>query len=310
MSAATEARGLLAGKVVLITGAGGGIGRETARLAAHEGACVVVNDLGAAVDGGGRDTSRAAETVELILSEGGKAVADDGDVTDANDARAMVDRAVQEFGRLDGVVNNAGNFRVGSMETVSQADIESHLRIHVLGSFLVSQAAMPQLMRHGNGSFVHTTSSSGLIGSRGAMAYAVAKGGIVALSRSIALDLATHGIRSNCVAPSAASRMSSASAKKADSGAGRAAAIAASQPAQMAPLAIFLLSDEARDFSGQVIGARGNEVYLYNQPRPVRTLHDCRGFTPAKLAAILPGAWNRALVPLESFVDVFSWPPI
>ncbi len=310
MSTADQSVGLLAGKVVIVTGAGGGIGRETARLAAREGARVVVNDLGASVEGGGRDRGRAAETVAMIAAEGGVAIADDGDVTAESDARAMVECAVEAFGRLDGVVNNAGNFRAGSMETVPLADIESHLRVHVLGSFLVSQAAMPVFLAQGHGAFVHTTSSSGLIGSRGAMAYAVAKGGIVSLSRSIALDLAPHGIRSNCVAPSAASRMSSASARKADSGSGRAAAIAASQPGQMAPITIFLLSDAASTFSGQIIGARGNEVYLYSQPRPQRTLHDSLGFTPQKLAAMLPGAWRTSLIPMESFLDVFSWPPV
>jgi len=299
---------LLAGKVILVTGAGGGIGREIAMLAAAEGARIIVNDLGAAVEGGGNDAAPASQTVDAIRQAGGSAVADFGDVTSPADARKMVELAVASFGRLDGVVNNAGNFRTAGIETVTLTDFDAHLRVHLFGSFNVSQAALDVFLAQGSGVFLHTTSSSGLIGSRGALAYATAKGGIVSLSRSIALDVAHRRIRSNCIAPSAASRMSSASAKKAGSDA-RASAIARSQPAQMAPLAVFLLSDAAAGVNGQVIGARGNEIYLYSQPRPVRTLQDREGFTPAKLAAVLPEAWRTSWVPLESFVDVFSWPP-
>lgn len=297
---------MLQGKCVLVTGAGGGIGREIALLAAREGASVVVNDLGADVGGGGRDSAPARETVALIRAAGGRALAHFGDVSDAIAAQEMVDAAVAEFGRLDAVVNNAGNFKVSALDAIRLEDFDAVLRVHLYGSFIVSRAAAPVFIRQGSGVFLHTTSSSGLIGSVGALAYATAKGAIASMSRSIALDMARHGVRSNCIAPSAASRMSSASAKKGPSRAG----MDKSSAHQMAPPAVFLISDAAAGFNGQVIGVRGNEVFLYNQPRPVRSLHAGDGWTAQALAERLPLTWKSALVPLESFTDVFAGPPV
>jgi NAD(P)-dependent dehydrogenase (short-subunit alcohol dehydrogenase family) len=303
-----QEQGLLAGKVVLVTGAGGGIGREIALCAGREGASVVVNDLGASVFGQERDHSPADAVVTEIRAAGGHAVADYGSVAEPDAARAMVDAAVKAFGRIDAVVNNAGNYSVGPIHDIDPVAFDSLIKVHLYGSFNVSRAAAEYFRAQGSGVFLHATSSSGLIGSKGTLAYSVAKGGIMSLSRSIALDMAPFGVRSNCIAPSAASRMSAASAalKK---GTEAPRPINAAQPAQVAPLAVFMISPAAAGITGQIIGVRANELYLYNQPRPARVLQRSDGWTPARIAEQLPAAWKTAFVPMESFVDVFSWPP-
>jgi len=299
--------GLLSGKVVLITGAGGGIGREIALAAASEGARVMVNDLGAAVDGHGHDPAPAETTVALIRAAGGKAVADFGSVADPEHAQRMVDSCIAAFGRIDVVVNNAGNFSTAAIDEIDAENFDAILKVHLYGSFFVSRAAAAHFRTQRSGVFLHTTSSAGLIGNRGALAYSTAKGGIVALSRSIALDMAECGVRSNCIAPSAASRMSTVS--RTSSGLAPVSAGLAGA-AQVAPAAVFLVSDLAATLTGQIVGVRGNEVFLYNQPRPVRSLHRSDGWTARQLGAMVPAAWGQSLVPLEDFREVFNWAPL
>jgi NAD(P)-dependent dehydrogenase (short-subunit alcohol dehydrogenase family) len=191
----------LDGKAVIVSGAGRGIGREIALLAAAEGAKVIVNDLGGAADGSGKSSGPAEEVVELIRQKGGTAVPNFDTVADPSAAATIVKTALDHFGKLDGVVNNAGILRDAIFHKMSVADFELVIKVHLLGSFYVSHAAARLFRDQGSGAFVHFTSTSGLVGNFGQANYAAAKLGIVGLSKSIALDMARFNVRSNCVSP-------------------------------------------------------------------------------------------------------------
>jgi NAD(P)-dependent dehydrogenase (short-subunit alcohol dehydrogenase family) len=301
--------GLLNDKVVVVTGAGRGIGREIALCAAAEGAKVVVNDLGASLDGGGADQSFAAEVVALIQQRGGQAVASGDSVADPAAAERIIATAVERFGRVDAVVNNAGILRDAIFHKMSVADFEAVIRVHLFGAFYMSHAAAIHFREQNGGALVHMTSTSGLIGSIGQANYAAAKMGIVGLSRSIAMDMQRFSVRSNCIAPSAFSRMieSIPGQSPVEQAQFIAKRKATTRPDQIAPLAVFLCSDAAKEVSGQIFGARGNEIYLYNQPRPMRTMRDGEGWTPARIAKIVLPALKSGFTPLERSRQVFTW---
>ncbi len=302
---------VLQGKVTIVTGAGRGIGREIALLAAAHGARVVVNDVGGALSGEGRDAGPASEVVSEIRSRGGEAVASTDDVADWESAQRIVRTAVESFGRLDAVINNAGILRDKIFHQMSVQEFDAVIRVHLYGSFHVSRAAATVFRQQESGAFVHMTSTSGLIGNIGQANYAAAKMGIVGLSKSIALDMARFNVRSNCISPSAFSRM--IETVPGQSPQQQAAFLEMrkrkTRPEQVAPLAVFLASDAAQEVNGQVIGSRGNELYLYNQPRPVRTLHRAEGWTPESLKDMV-AAWKPSFIPLERTRNVFSWEPI
>jgi NAD(P)-dependent dehydrogenase (short-subunit alcohol dehydrogenase family) len=304
--------GLLEGKVAIVTGAGRGIGREIALLMANEGARVVVNDLGVSVRGEGGESGPAEETAALIRSRGGSAVANADSVADWTAAQRIVKAALDAFGRLDIVVNNAGILRDRMFHHMMPEEFDAVLKVHLYGSFHVSRVAAGHFRQQESGAFIHMTSTSGLVGALGQANYAAAKLGIVGLSRSIAIDMARFNVRSNCIAPSAFSRMietipgQTPEQQQAFLDMRR----RKTRPEQVAPLAVFLASDAAKDISGQIIGARGNEIYLYSQPRPIRTLHRGDGWTPRGLAEQLLPAWRSSLVPLERTRDVFGWEPL
>jgi NAD(P)-dependent dehydrogenase (short-subunit alcohol dehydrogenase family) len=294
----------LDGKVVVVTGGGRGIGREIALAAGAEGAKVVVNDVGAALDGAPLDENPAAEVAELIRQAGGEAVADTCDVSEPGPAEALIRGAVERFGRLDGVVNNAGILRDRMIWKMSHNDFDAVVRVHLYGSFNTSSAAARLFREQGSGAFVHITSTSGLVGNIGQANYAAAKLGIVGLSRSIALDMARVGVRSNCIAPFAYTRMV-ASIPGADTDAFR-ETVKEMTPAKIAPLAAFLLSDDAKELSGQVFSVRGNEISVMNQPRPTRMVHDARGWTQETLRSRFLPLARTCLVPLETTNEVFA----
>ena len=197
----------LQGKSIVVTGAGRGIGREIALLCAAEGASIVVNDPGVAADGSGASVSPAEEVVEEIKKRGGTAVANFESVAEAVPASRIVKAALDHFGRLDGVVNNAGILRDAIFHRMSIDAFESVIKVHLMGSFYVSHAAARLFREQESGSFVHFTSTSGLVGNFGQANYAAAKLGIVGLSKSIALDMNRFNVRSNCVSPFAWSRL-------------------------------------------------------------------------------------------------------
>jgi len=187
----------LDGKVCVVTGAGGGIGREIALHMARHGACVVVNDVGVSLDGARADTSVAQSVVDEIVAEGGRAASSADSVADAGSANRIVEAALDHFGRIDGVVNNAGILRDRYFHKMNPDDWDSVLQVHLYGTYHVSRAAAPHLKAQESGSLVHMTSTSGLIGNFGQANYSAAKLGIVALSKSIALDMRKFDVRSN-----------------------------------------------------------------------------------------------------------------
>ncbi len=302
---------MLQDKVVLVTGAGGGIGREVALLAAAEGARVVVNDLGAAVDGEGADASPARTVVKEIEAAGGAAVADGHSVSDWDGAHAMVAAALDGFGRLDAVVNVAGILRDKMLHKMDEADWDAVVGVHLKGAFNVSRAAIGHFREQQSGSFVHFTSTSGLIGNLGQANYAAAKMGVVGLSKVIAMEGARVGVRSNCVSPFAWTRMIGTIPIKDEAQRARVERLRThTRAGQIAPMVVFLASDAAAKVSGQVFAVRGNEVFLMGQSRPLRSLHRSEGWSAASLAEHMLPALEGDFYPLEASAEVFSWDPV
>jgi NAD(P)-dependent dehydrogenase (short-subunit alcohol dehydrogenase family) len=301
---------MLDGKVVIVTGAGGGIGRDIALMAGAHGAKVVVNDIGASLDGKGQDNGPAERVVAEIRSAGGEAVANLDSVADPDGARGIVRSAIDTFGRLDGVVNNAGILRDSFFHKMTDEEWDRVLKVHLYGSFNVSRAAAPIFKEQQSGSVVHMTSTSGLIGNLAQANYSAAKLGIVGLSKSIALDLRRFGVRSNCIAPFAWSRMISSIKVDSPEQEERVARLQQMTPAKVAPLAVYLLSERAKTVSGQIFCVRNNEILLFSQPRPVRSVQRQDGWTPEQIAEHAMPALSASFHPLEVSADVFSWDPI
>jgi NAD(P)-dependent dehydrogenase (short-subunit alcohol dehydrogenase family) len=194
------------GRVAVVTGAGRGIGRAHARLLAERGAKVVVNDLGGSMEGGGADAGPAQSVVDEIVATGGAAVADTNDVSTQAGGQAIIDSAIEHFGRIDIVVNNAGIIRWAGLPEVDLDNLEAHLAVHLIGSFNTTRAAWPHFVEQGYGRVVLTT-SSGLFGFDNNLSYAAAKGGVIGMARSAKLAGEPHGIKVNLIAPAAQTRM-------------------------------------------------------------------------------------------------------
>ena len=301
---------LLQDKVAIVTGAGRGIGREIALLMASKGAKVVVNDVGAAVSGEGADQAPAQEVVQAIEADGGAAVANGDSVASWDGAQSIVKAALDAFGRIDCVVNNAGILRDRIFHKMEPEEFESVIQVHLMGSFYVSRAAAPHFRAQESGAFVHMTSTSGLVGNVGQANYAAAKMGIVGLSRSIALDMERYNVRSNCISPFAWSRMIGSIPTDTPEQKARVERLKSMTPAKIAPLVVLLASAAASGITGQIIAVRSNEVFLMSQSRPLRSIHHSEGWTPESLAARLPAAFESGLYSLEVSADVFSWDPI
>ncbi|MBT8147364.1 MAG: SDR family oxidoreductase, partial [Gammaproteobacteria bacterium] len=280
-----------------------------AMLAAQHGAKVVVNDLGGAEDGSGASQSPADEVVDAIKAAGGEAVSSYASVTDWDAAHEIVDLAVSYFGRIDAVVNNAGNLRDAIFHKMTEEDFDAVLNVHLKGTFNVSRAAATRFRGQTSGAFVNMTSTSGLIGNFGQANYAAAKMGIVGLSKSMALDMSRFRVRSNCIAPFAWSRLIGTIPTNTEEEQARVAKIQQMTPNKIAPLAVALCSDSAQDVTGQIFGVRNNEIFLFNQPRPIRFAHNAEGWTPdSVLERVLP-AFSSNYTPLERSGDVFNWDP-
>jgi len=301
---------ILGGKVMLVTGAGGGIGRDIALAAASAGAAVIVNDLGASLKGTGQTETAAQKVVAEIKATGGDAIADSGSVADPDAARAMVDLAVSEFGRIDAVVNNAGILRDGFFHKMSYEDFDAVVKVHLYGAFNTSRAAADYFRAQESGAVIHMTSTSGLIGNLAQANYSAAKLGIAALSKSIALDLKRWNVRSNCIAPFAWSRMISSIKVDTPEQEARVDKLKQMTPAKIAPMAVFLASDKAADVTGQVFAVRNNEIFIVSQPRPARSVHRDGGWTPEAIADHAIPALRANFTPLEVSADVFSWDPV
>jgi len=301
---------MMEGKVVVVSGAGGGIGRDIALLMARYGARVVVNDIGASLEGTGRDSTPGERVVDEIRAAGGEAVSNTDSVAESGAGERIVEQALDAFGRIDCVVNNAGILRDRFFHKMSDEEWDAVLKVHLYGSFNLSRAAANRFKDQESGTFVHMTSTSGLIGNLAQANYNAAKMGIAGLSKSIALDLGRFKVRSNCIAPSAWSRMVSSIPTDTPEQAARVEKIKQMTPAKIAPLAVYLASDGARDVNGQIFTVRNNEIFLMSQPRPVRSVHQSEGWTPESIAEHGMPALKSSFVPMDRSGDVFSWDPV
>ena len=301
---------LMQDKVVVVTGAGGGIGREIAIAMALEGAQVVVNDVGASLEGQGGSATPGQQTVQIIEQRGGRAVANTDSVAGWDSARRIIQCALDSFGRVDAVVNNAGILRDTIFHKMTPEDWLAVIDVHLNGTFYVSRAAAEPFRAQSSGAYVHMTSTSGLVGNFGQANYSAAKLGITALSKSIALDMQRFGVRSNCIAPFAWSRMTSSIPAETPEQKARVAKLEQMTPDKNAPLAVYLGSDAAKDVTGQVFAARHNEIFLMSQSRPIRSVHRSEGWTPALVAEHAMPALKGSMLPLDRSQDVFSWDPV
>jgi NAD(P)-dependent dehydrogenase (short-subunit alcohol dehydrogenase family) len=300
----------LDGKVIVVTGSGQGLGRDLALGLGAAGARVVVNDIGAALDGHGTNDSVAEFVVKEIEAAGGMATADHHSVASWDGGQAIVQTALDAFGRIDGVVNNAGIIRDRMFFSMSEDDWRSVIDVHLHGSFFVSRAAAPHFRAQGSGTFVHMTSTAGLIGTFGQANYGTAKMAMVGLSHQIAMDMRRYGVVSNCVAPFAWTRMTSSLPDETPEQRERVEKMKRMKGETVAPLTTYLSSDAAADVTGQVFCVRANEIFLFSQPRPLRGLHADAGWTAATIAERLVPAFRPWFVPIEQSNDVFTWDPI
>ena len=250
--------GLLDGKVAIITGSGGGIGREHALLFAREGARVVVNDLGSDRHGGGKGGEMADQVVAEIKAAGGDAVANYDSVATREGADGLVWSALNKFGKLDVVVNNAGILRDKTILNLSEQDFDLVISVHLKGTFLMTHAAARVFKVQGKGGrIVNTTSLSGLLGNFGQGNYSAAKGGIYSLTRTASLEFQRMGVTVNAIAPVALTRMTS------DLQMFKGMTPDQIGPQYIAPVAAFLASDLAADITGTIVGVQGPKIFLY-----------------------------------------------
>jgi NAD(P)-dependent dehydrogenase (short-subunit alcohol dehydrogenase family) len=274
------------GRVAVVTGAGRGIGRAYALLLAELGASVVVNDVGVSVDGRGADAGPAEQVVRSIQQAGGAARASTGDVASVDGADAAIATAIDAFGRIDAVVNNAGIMRWAGPPDVDLANLEAHLAVHTIGSFNTVKAAWPHMQAQGYGRIVMTT-STGLFGMANNTSYATAKAALIGLTRSLAVAGAGHDIKANLIAPAATTRMAGSDSgpdSGPDSGSASGAGFAGMEPELVAPMAAFL-SHEACPVTGEIYTAgagRFARLFIgstrgYVHPGPGVTVDDVAG---------------------------------
>jgi NAD(P)-dependent dehydrogenase (short-subunit alcohol dehydrogenase family) len=304
--------GVLDGKVVLVTGAANGIGKECALLAAREGASVVVNDLGGGVAGGDEGSAGPAEmVVREIKAAGGKAVANSDSVTSKPGVARMIEQAVDTFKGLHAIINPAGILRDVMFHKMTDQDWDQVIEVHLQGSYNVCRAAVNHFREQQEGSFVLFTSTSGLIGNVGQANYAAAKMGIVGLSRILAMEGMAKNVRSNTIAPFAWTRMIATIPIKDENAAKRVERMKnMMRPDQVAQLAVSLASSACKDVSGQIFAARGNEVFLMSQPRPVRGIGKVEGWTPETIANHCMPALKPSFHDLGATTGTFGWDPI
>jgi NAD(P)-dependent dehydrogenase (short-subunit alcohol dehydrogenase family) len=279
---------MLDGKVAVITGAGRGIGRGEALLFAREGARVVVNDLGGEWDGTGADPRPASQVVEEIRAAGGEAASHFEDVSEESGAESLIRAALDTWGRLDVVVNNAGILRDRMVFNMSVEEWDAVIKVHLRGHFLVTRAACAHWRDRGksgeqvSGRIVNTTSTSGILGNAGQSNYGAAKAGIAAFTQIVAMEMQRYGVTVNAIAPGARTRMTEKTFGDLRVPEGQFDALA---PENIAPMVAFLASDEAAAITGQVFGVQGGLIQLYQGWTPVAELTRDDRWTPAEIAA-------------------------
>ncbi len=300
---------MLQGKVVIVTGAGNGVGADIARLAAKYGAKVVINDAGVTSAGEGRDPTVAKRMTDEIVAAGGQAIASVRNVADWDDAHGIIQDALDAYGKIDVVVNNAGILRDTMFHKMTREEFDSVDDVNLRGVFYVSRAAAPHFKAQNSGCYIHMTSTSGLIGNLGQVNYGATKLGVAGLSKCIALDMQKFGVTSNAIAPFAWTRMV-ATIPDTPENKRRLEVNRRLRPEKIAPLVVALAGEGGKQTNGQIFGVRNNEIYLFSQPRPVRTAHTSDGWSPETVVERVLTAFKGSYFPLDRSNEVFTWDPI
>jgi NAD(P)-dependent dehydrogenase (short-subunit alcohol dehydrogenase family) len=301
---------MLQRKAAIVTGSGRGIGRAIALLMAEKGASVVVNDLGVSGDGTGGDQGPAQEVVAEIKKAGGKAVANTDSVAKAEGATGMVKTALDSFGRLDIIVNNAGILRDRMFHKMAPEDWQAVIDVHLGGHFNLCRAAINVFREQGYGRIVNFTSTSGLVGNIGQTNYGSAKMAIVGLTRLLALETQKLDICVNAVSPFAWTRMTSSIPVTDEKSAARVEKLKKMKPEMIAPLVVFLSSAEAKGITGQIFGARAGELMIFGVPKPLRSVHKRGGWTPEEVGAIAMPAFRNFFSPVMPSAEMFPYDPL
>jgi NAD(P)-dependent dehydrogenase (short-subunit alcohol dehydrogenase family) len=296
---------LLEGKIAAVTGGGSGIGREICKLMAAEGAKVVVNDLGTAVDGVGQSQSAADQTVAMIKQAGGEATPNYDSVATPEGGQNIIQTAVNAYGKIDILVHVAGILRDRMIFNMSIEEWDAVINVHLRGAFCVVKPACVLMRAQKSGCIINFSSISGA-GNSGQANYSAAKAGILGLTRTVARDMAKYGVRANAIWPAADTRMTatvpeSARQIRAERGVGQAAPMPAGprRPESVASVVAFLASDMAQDVTGWTVGISGDRLSLIEDPRPVKTVFCPGGWTLDKVSELWPQAFGLDLKHLQ-----------
>ena len=307
-----EFMGVLSGRVVLVTGGAGGIGRACALLAAREGAKVIINDVGGNLRGEEQgDRSRAESVADEIRTAGGVAIANSDSITQRTAVDALFRQALEDFGDLHAVINPAGIVRDRMFHKMLDSDWDAVIDVHLRGAYNVTRATIEYFRSRRAGSYVHFTSTTGLIGNIGQANYGAAKLGVVGLSRIVAMEGAPVNVRSNIIAPFAWTRMTESIPVTDEASAQRVERFRLGMRSdQVAQLAVALASPESAQVTGQIFAVRGNEIVLFNQPRPIRSLAKIDGWTPRDLLDHALPAMRNSFTDLSASASVFPYDPV
>jgi NAD(P)-dependent dehydrogenase (short-subunit alcohol dehydrogenase family) len=292
----------LKGKVAIVTGAGGGIGRGHTLALASEGAKIVVNDLGGAVDGSGSSSSAADKVVAEIKAAGGEAVANHDSVTTVEGGENIVKTAIDAFGKLDILVNNAGILRDRMVFNMSPEEWDSVLKVHLYGHFNTTKPACVVFRQQRSGRIINTSSTSGL-GNRGQSNYAAAKEGIVGFTRTVAIEMGRYGVTCNAIRPNAGTRMTmSDDMKQAAERSGRGEIVKymeSMKPEDIAPMIVWLASDASANVNGRTFFVQTGRIALYSEPAQEKVIEKQGGFTIDELFEKMPTTLAADLVNLS-----------
>jgi NAD(P)-dependent dehydrogenase (short-subunit alcohol dehydrogenase family) len=294
--------GMLDGRVAICTGAARGVGAEVAKLMSKEGAKIVIVDPGVGGAGEGGDARPAQAMADEIKAEGGEAVANYGSVAKFDDCLGMVQQARDTFGRLDIVFNAAGILRDKMFHNMFPEDWQAVIDVHLTGHFNINRAAINLFREQNYGRLILVSSTSGLLGNVGQVNYGSAKFGVVAMARIIAMENAAKGITANVIAPSADTRMTRSvpTPKDPAAAAAREERLRRSRADAIAPLCVFLASEQAGYVNGQVFHQRAAELSLYGHMRPVRMVHHNAGWTPELIADVAMPSLQSGFTSLDS----------
>jgi len=290
---------LLEGKVAVVTGAGRGIGRGEALALATEGANVVVNDTGVAPDGSGGATTPADEVVEDINKQGGAAVANYDDVATWEGGEQIIKTAIDNFGAIHILVNNAGIYRDRMVYNMTEEEWDTVMKVHLYGHFYCTRAAAPYMRQQGWGRIINTSSTSGL-GKSGQANYGAAKEGIVGFTRTVARDLGRYGVTCNALSPGARTRLTSTPEAKANlKRQGQLEILKyldSLAPEAIAPLVVYLCTDQAANINGCTLKVFGGEIGIYPEPKTIRNIYKEGMWTVEELMRVMPMTIEAGLV--------------